>query len=210
MSKSFIIAGTDTNVGKTILSALLMSVDDSYEYWKPIQSGLQEETDSEAVLRISECDPKRILPEAFRLTQPLSPHLSSRLDGISIEIESLLPPKLDNMIIETAGGVFAPFNNDLFQIDLMMMWNLPVILAARSSLGTINHTLLTIEAFRARDIELEGVVMIGEPNEENEKAVAHYGKTEIIGRIPIISNLNKQNLQATYTEHFGDRLASIR
>src|SRR5689334_9320614 len=105
---SFIIAGTDTNVGKTVLSSLLMAAHDDLSYWKPIQSGLEGETDSQTVQRLSECSNDRILPEAYQLQQPLSPHLSSRRDGIQIEQEKLALPKKEQLIIEAAGGVLVP------------------------------------------------------------------------------------------------------
>jgi len=200
MRKSFIIAGTDTNVGKTVLSSLLMAANDDLYYWKPIQSGLDGETDSQVVRRLSECSAERILPEGYRLQQPLSPHLSARLDGIHIEKEKLQLPKEENMIVETAGGVLTPINEDTLQIDLIKMWSLPVIIAARSSLGTINHSLLTIQALRNNGIEIAGVVMIGDINEENEKAVENYGSVHIIGRIPFVKELNRRSLIEVYND----------
>jgi dethiobiotin synthetase len=202
MSRSFIIAGTDTNVGKTVLSSLLMAANEDLSYWKPIQSGLEEETDSEVVRRLSECSIERIKPEAYKLQRPLSPHLSARLDGITIENDKLTLPKTENIIVEAAGGVLVPINEDTLQIDLIKMWSLPVIIAARSSLGTINHTLLTIEALRKREIEIAGVVMIGDLNEENEKAITIYGEVEIFGRIPMVKELNKKSWIRIYNENF--------
>lgn len=202
MSKSFIIAGTDTYVGKTVLSSVLMAAHDDLVYWKPIQSGLQEETDSETVQRLSQCGEARILPEAYKLQQPLSPHLSARLDGVSIALEKLENPAIEHLIIETAGGVLTPISEKILQIDLIKMWSIPVLLATRSSLGTINHSLLTIDALRRRDIEIAGVVMIGEINAENENAVHYYGNIEILGRIPPIQNLHRKALSDIYTDHF--------
>ncbi len=200
MSRSLTIVGTDTNVGKTVLSALLMSAHEDLSYWKPIQSGLEEETDSEVVKRISECSDERILPEVYRLKKPLSPHLSARLDGVHIDISKLQKPREDNIIIEAAGGVLVPINEDTLQIELIKMWGLPVLIASRSSLGTINHSLLTIEALRKREIEIAGVVMIGDMNEENEKAVEKYGKVKIIGKIPFIKDLNRNNLKQIFSQ----------
>jgi dethiobiotin synthetase len=202
MAKSFIVAGTDTNVGKTVLSSLLMAVHEDLYYWKPIQSGLEEETDSEVVRRLSECNTDRILPEAYNLQKPLSPHLSSRLDGIQIEKEKLSLPQKEKLIVEIAGGVLVPINDDLLQIDLIKMWGLPVFIAARSTLGTINHSLLTVEALRNRDIEIAGVVMIGDINEENEKAVEKYGAVNILGRIPLVQELSKKSLTQVYDDNF--------
>jgi dethiobiotin synthetase len=208
MSTSFIICGTDTNVGKTVLSATLMAASDELYYWKPIQSGLEGETDSEVVRRLSGSNKERILPEAYRLTQPLSPHLSARLDGLHIETAKLLPPRKDHIIIETAGGVLVPINDDTLQIDLIKMWSLPVIIAARSSLGTINHSLLTIKALRENAVDIAGFVMIGEINHENENAVEYYGGIKRIGRIPPLEILSRNSLQQIWKEHF--ELAIIR
>jgi len=202
VSKSFIIVGTDTNVGKTVLSSLLMAVHDDLCYWKPIQSGLEEETDSQVLQRLSECKKERIYPEAYRLQRPLSPHLSARLDGIRIEKDRLSLPQKENIIVETAGGVHVPINESTLQIDLIKMWSLPVIIATRSSLGTINHTLLTIEALRNREVEIAGVVMIGDMNEENEKAIEFYGKVKVSGRVPFVEELQKKILIQIYTDLF--------
>jgi dethiobiotin synthetase len=208
MSRSFIIAGTDTNVGKTVLSSLLMSAHDDLYYWKPIQSGLEEETDSQIVQRLSECNADRIFPEAYKLRQPLSPHLSSRLDGVHIEKEKLSLPRKKNIIVETAGGVLTPISETRLQIDLIKMWSLPVLIAARSSLGTINHTLLTIEVLRKRDIEIAGVVMIGEVNDENKKAVEFYGKVKVVGKILQMKEMDRANLKEVYHKYY--ELANLR
>jgi len=185
-----------------------MAANDNLCYWKPIQSGLDGETDSQVVRRLSECGTERILPEGYRLHQPLSPHLSARLDGIHIEKEKLQLPKKNNLIVETAGGVLTPIDEDTLQIDLIKMWSLPVIIAARSSLGTINHTLLTIETLRNRGVEIAGIVMIGEINIENERAIADYGKVQIIGRIPVLKDFKREALKEIYGKHF--ELAILR
>jgi dethiobiotin synthetase len=202
MNGQYIIAGTDTNIGKTILSALLMASVDGLSYWKPIQSGLQEETDTEVVRRVSECSEDRIIPEGYRLTQPLSPHLSARLDGVAIDAEKLIVPDRSPLIIEMAGGLMVPLTDTMLQIELMKRWNLPVILATRSSLGTINHTLLSLEAMRSRRIAIAGVVVIGEENAENEKAIEKIGHIGLIGRIRPIGQLSRSSLRAEFAEQF--------
>jgi dethiobiotin synthetase len=195
-----IIAATDTNVGKTLLSAMILSSRDEYRYWKPIQSGTIDETDSETVKRISECSDERIIPEAYIFSEPLSPHLASRLDGINIDTARLQPPDEPNVVIELAGGVLVPVTDTLLQADLIARWNIPVVLATRSSLGTINHTLLTVEALRKRQISIAGCVMIGDPNPENERAVTLFGAVTMIGRIPIIRKITKRSLQNIYND----------
>ena len=197
--RGVIVAGTDTGVGKTVLSAYLMSAIPDARYWKPVQSGLLEETDSETVARISECDLSRILPEAYRLTQPLSPHLSARLDGIEIDKANLRLPQCEEfLVVETAGGVLVPLRDDLLQIEMLREWGLPVIIAARSTLGTINHTLLTIEALRKRSIEIMGVVAIGLLNEENENAIQYYGSVSVIGRLGPIGPIDRHSLLSSF------------
>ena len=197
--RGVIVAGTDTGVGKTVLSAFLMSAMPDALYWKPIQSGLLEETDSETVARLSQCDPSRIVPEAYRLTQPLSPHLSARLEGIRIDAAKLSLPNNDEfLIVETAGGVLVPLLEDLLQIEMVREWGLPVIIAARSTLGTINHTLLTIEALRARATEIFGVVTIGPLNPENENAIQEYGNVTVIGRICPMSLIDHRSILSAF------------
>ena len=197
-----VIAGTDTNVGKTVLSALLMAANEIFYYWKPVQSGLEDETDSEAVRRMSECNPSRIVPEAYKLTRPLSPHLSSRFDGVTIDANNLRLPEQEHLVVELAGGVLVPMNEDTLQIDITSKWDLPVVVVTRSSLGTINHTLLTLEALRKRNIEIAGCVTIGEFNPENEQAIERYGATTILGRVPPLGKLEKKTLLQVYNEEF--------
>jgi dethiobiotin synthetase len=197
-----VIAGTDTNVGKTVLSALLMSANDSFYYWKPVQSGLEGETDSAVIQRLSSCEPSRILQESYKLNHPLSPHVSARLDGVVINTNNFHLPEKDDLIIELAGGILVPMNDETLQIDIVAKWGLPVVVATRSSLGTINHTLLTLEALRKRNIRVAGCVPIGEFNPENEKAIETYGKTSVLGRIPPLGRLEKTALSQVYNDEF--------
>lgn len=197
--RGLIVAGTDTGVGKTLLSALLMSVLPDSEYWKPIQSGMLEETDAEAVARLSECAPNRILPERYKLTQPLSPHLSARLDGVEIDTSQLELPKTDGLlIVELAGGMLVPLREGVLQIEMLKQWCLPVVVAARSTLGTINHTLLTLEALRLRNVKVAGIVTIGETNTENERAIRSFGDVPIVGRITTMQEYNKLTLLSAF------------
>ncbi len=202
MNNSFIICGTDTNVGKTVLSSLLMAAHDELYYWKPIQSGLEEETDSETVRRLSGVDNSRILPEAYKLQRPLSPHLSARLDGITLDRKNLQLPNERPLIVETAGGVLVPINDELLQIELIKRWNLPVLIASRTTLGTISHTLLTIKALRDHAIEIAGVVLLGVPNEENKKAIEQYGKVGVLATIPPMQTIDRATLREVYQNEF--------
>jgi dethiobiotin synthetase len=199
--KSIIISGTDTEVGKTVLSAMLMASLPEYSYWKPIQSGTVDGTDSKTVQSLSGCSSERILSETYVFSQPLSPHLAARIDSKTIESAELHLPNVAPLIIEGAGGLMVPLANDLLFIDIFKSWNLPVLLACRSGLGTINHTLLSIEALRNREIPLLGCVLIGEPNPENEKAIEYYGKKKVLGRIPPITSFTAETLRGTFNQH---------
>ena len=151
MSKAYIVAGTDTGMGKTTVAAMLVLALDA-SYWKPIQSGAEEGTDRQRVQALTQLPDDRLLPERYVLSQPLSPHRAAELDGIEIEAEALALPALDRtLVIEGAGGLMVPVTRNKLQIDVFADWSLPIILCARTALGTINHTLLSIEALRGRD-----------------------------------------------------------
>lgn len=195
--KGFFVTGTDTGVGKTVASACLVAAlrqTDDVCYWKPVQTGIEEDDDTAMVAALAECSGDEIFAEGIRLERPLSPHLSARLAGARISIEEILAtasraPRESLMIVEGAGGVLVPLNEREMMIDLIRDLNLPAIITARSGLGTINHTLLTIEALRLRGIGIAGVLMNGEQNEENRRAIESYGKTRVIAEIPPFARL---------------------
>ena len=201
--KSFIVSGTDTGIGKTLLSAMIMAALPEYYYWKPIQSGIVDGADSESVWRLSNCSRERILPEAYIFSQPLSPHAAAAIDGVTIMKEKLRKPDPSPLLIEGAGGLLVPLKEELLFIDMFKFWRLPVLLACRSGLGTINHTLLSIEALRKREIPILGCVLIGEHNPSNENAIEHYGTVPVIGRIPILTSVEMENLQRIFNSHFS-------
>ncbi|MER9927561.1 dethiobiotin synthase, partial [Mesorhizobium sp. M0048] len=137
MTKRIVITGTDTGIGKTVFSAGLAGLLDGF-YWKPVQSGLDGETDSEVVARLAGLPSGRVLPEAYRLKSPLSPHRSAEIDDVSIEAADLSFPVLPTpLVIEGAGGLMVPLNRRTRFIDIFEQWQLPVILCARTALGTI-------------------------------------------------------------------------
>jgi len=194
-----IVAGTDTGIGKTVLAAMLALALDGY-YWKPVQSGTEDETDSQAVQRMAGLPPSRILPEGYRLALPLSPDQSARHDGVRVDPAELPLPRVDRpLVIEGAGGLLVPLNDELLQIDLFAAWGAPVVLAARSGLGTLNHTLLSIEALRRRGMALLGVVMIGPENRGNRDSLERWGGTPILGAIPPLDRLDRHSLLDAYT-----------
>jgi dethiobiotin synthetase len=163
-----IVAGTDTNVGKTIVSSLLVSKLDAH-YWKPVQCGdLDTGGDSATVKKLSGMKANRIIPEAYRLKLPASPNQAAAAEGITIDKENLkLPNHEGALVVELAGGLMVPLRDDWLQIDQVKVWNLPVVLVARSGLGTLNHTLLSIEALENRNIKVATLILNGEKHEEN-------------------------------------------
>jgi dethiobiotin synthetase len=193
MTPRLIVTGTDTGVGKTVFSAALAGALGAV-YWKPIQSGLSEETDSQAVLRLSGLSETRVLPEAYRLKTPVSPHLAAELDGVAIDPEAL--------VVEGAGGLLVPLTREMTYIDVFGRWGAPVVLCARTTLGTINHTLLSIEALRARGIPLLGVAFMGEENLDSERIIVEMGHVRRLGRLPHLETLTVETLRAAFDRHF--------
>lgn len=189
------VTGTDTDVGKTIASAWLMLHLDA-DYWKPVQSGLDDESDAAAVQRLTGADDDRFHPNAYALPEPLSPHESARRAGVEIEMTRFRLPETDRpLIVEGAGGLMVPLNDSAFVIDLIAELALPAILVCRSTLGTINHSLLSIEAMRRRGLPLAGVVLNGPPTPHNRAAIESYGKARVIAEIPPLAPLTTEALR---------------
>ncbi|RAZ83073.1 ATP-dependent dethiobiotin synthetase BioD [Mesorhizobium hawassense] len=202
MTVQIVITGTDTGIGKTVFAAGLTALLDGI-YWKPVQSGTASETDSEIVSLLAGLSADRVLPEAWRLTEPLSPHRAAELDGVEIDALALaLPPTERPLIVEGAGGLMVPLNRHTLYIDVFARWNAPVILCARTALGTINHTLLSIEALRARSIPLLGVVFIGDLVVDTQKTIVQMGKVRVLGRLPFLRSLTPGTLSASMQELF--------
>ena len=206
MTPRFVVSGTDTGIGKTVFAAGLAGALGA-RYWKPVQSGLEDETDSQTVARLSGLPSGHIVPEAYRLTAPLSPHLSARIDGIEIDIGKLLPPECKGpLVIEGAGGLLVPLTATTVFADVFAPWRIPVILCARTALGTINHTLLSLEALRHRAIPICGVAFIGPENADTQATIATIGQVDILGRLPMLDNLTRESLAQAFRENFDTRL----
>jgi dethiobiotin synthase len=200
----FFITGTDTGVGKTVVSALLCSVLDAI-YWKPIQTGVRQGTDSKTVMRLAKLSRDRVLPEAYRFSPPVSPHVAAFRAGVHISLRNIRRPRLaapGNLIVEGAGGVLVPINNTQFMTDLMRHLNLPVLLVTRTSLGTINHTLLSLAALRNAKLNIQGVIMVGKLNHDNREAIEHYGETPVLGTVPILDRINRKALLDVFRRSF--------
>ena len=192
-----IVSGTDTGIGKTVLAAAIAAATGS-AYWKPIQSGTLDDSDTANVQRLGV---ETVHPEAYRLTQPLSPHRAAELDGVVIDPEALTPPD-GAIIVEGAGGVLVPVTRRLLFADLFGRWRMPVVLAARTTLGTINHSLLSIEALRARRVPIRGIVFVGDGNVDNETTIAKISGVRRLGRLPWIDPLDAESLARAFATHF--------
>jgi dethiobiotin synthetase len=196
---AFVVTGTDTGIGKTVFAAGLAGALGA-AYWKPIQSGLDDGADAETVARLANVE---VLPEAYRLTQPLSPHRAAELDGVTIDPDRLAAPRRRPLVIEGAGGVLVPVTRELPFANLFARWELPVVLVARTALGTINHSLLSIEALRARGVPIAGIAYVGEANEDNEATIAALGGVRRLGRLPRLDPLTRDTLAAAFAAHFA-------
>jgi len=193
----FVVTGTDTGIGKTIFSAALAQATRA-PYWKPIQSGLEEETDSEIVARLAGVP---IRPEAYRLVTPASPHIAAEIDGVNIEVEKLTPPP-GNLIVEGAGGALVPVTRTTLYADLFAKWQVPVIVYARTALGTINHSLLTIEALKSRGVPIHGLAFLGDAVEDSEAIISEISGVRRLGRLPIVDPLTPEKLAAAFSANF--------
>jgi len=203
MSQRIVVTGTDTGIGKTIFSAGLADLLGA-SYWKPIQAGLEGETDSQLVARLANLSADRIVPEGYRLRTPASPHYSAEIDGVRIDADSLDPPDTGErpLVIEGAGGLMVPLTGGTLYIDVLERWRLPVVLCASTALGTINHSLLSIEALRKREISILGIAFIGERNAETQSAIREIGRVRWLGRLPWLSSLTPDALQAAFKASF--------
>lgn len=202
MNLRLVITGTDTGIGKTVFSSALADALDAC-YWKPIQSGIEEETDSETVLRLSQIPPQRTFPEAWRLKTPVSPHLSAEIDKVTLDPRTLEPPVTNSpLIIEGAGGLLVPLTRHETFADVFARWQIPAILCSRTGLGTINHTLLSLEAMRKRHIPVFGIAFIGDPHLDTQRIIAELGEVRILGRLPNLKPLTPESLRQSFREHF--------
>ncbi len=185
------ISGTDTNIGKTIISAWLC-LHTKYAYFKPIQTGSLEQLDSKVVSDLS--TDIQIYPEIYLYKTPVSPHLAAILEKQEIDISKIKLPNHKNLIIEGAGGLLVPLNKKYFIIDLIFYLDIPVILVASSRLGTINHTLLSLEELKRRNINTLGVIINGEPNQDIVDSIEYYGNVKVLAQFPLIKGIDINTL----------------
>lgn len=193
MAQGFFVTGTDTGVGKTIASTWL-SLHTSSLYWKPIQTGISvDPMDRDMVAEIIGIE--QTLPTPFVYKEPLAPLHAAEIENTTVPIEDIVLPQGDHsLVVEGAGGVMVPITSTFFMTDLMAKLNLPIVVVARTTLGTINHTLLTLEALKRRSLPVAGIIFIGPNNTHGQRAIEHYGDVPIIGHIPILDDISKDNL----------------
>lgn len=204
MENNYIIAGTDTDIGKTVFAASLVGALGG-QYWKPIQSGI-ETHDTDIVKLLSGLPDTHFYDEAYVLSAPLSPHRAAELDKVDIDIANIVPPQTNqSLIIELAGGLMVPITRDVLQIDMIKQWTIPVILCARTELGTINHTLLSIEALKIRGLNLHGIAFIGDENKDNIKTIGDFTGVKILGCLPLLDDLNARTLSNAFKQNFNQK-----
>lgn len=198
--KAFFVTGTDTDVGKTFVCAVLMA-GLAAGYWKPVQSGIDEGSDTEWIKRVTGLPAPRFFPERWRLNAPLSPHAAAKRDGVRIALSDFSLPDfkpMPHLIVEGAGGLMVPINEEHFMLDLIRHLGLPVLLVARSTLGTINHTLLSLAQLERSGLDVFGVVLNGPKNAGNRRAIEHYGGSPVIAEIEPLKTIDPQCLAAAY------------
>jgi len=209
--KGIFVTGTDTGVGKTVAAAALMHRfrgAGPLRYWKPIQTGVEIDDDTAIVRRLGACSEEEIFDHGVRLPKPVSPHLAAQWAGQRIdlaELRELVGGDGDGTtwIVEGAGGVLVPINETQTMVDWIACLALPVLVVARSGLGTINHTLLTLEALQVRRLRVAGVMMIGEPNADNRAAIEQYGRVRVVGEMPFLTPLDPGLLAAWSVTHLN-------
>ena len=203
--KPVIITGTDTDIGKTVFAAGLTHALQA-QYWKPVQAGLDGETDSQTVARLSGA---QTLPEAYRLIRPASPHLAAEAEGIEIDPARLALPQVSGpLVIEAAGGLMVPLNRRVLFFHVIADWQAPVILCARTALGTINHSLLSLAALRLAGCNVLGIAFIGDTNPAVERTICDFGAVVHLGCLPKLAPLTRDTLMQAFATHID--LATIR
>jgi dethiobiotin synthetase len=197
-----VVTGTDTDVGKTVFAAALTAALGA-SYWKPVQAGTDDGTDRQRVARLAGIAPDRILPEAYSLATPCSPHRAAEIDGVTIDLDRLALPQVTGpLVVEGAGGVLVPIVGTTTFADLFARWQRPVVLVARTALGTINHSLLSIEALRARGVPIRGIAFIGDAVPDSEATIVRLGDTRRLGRLPFVPNLTPDALARAFAAAF--------
>lgn len=190
MNSRFFVSGIGTDVGKTVASAILCKALDA-AYWKPIQSGNIISSDKETIRDLCGSD-QLIFDEVYSLREPLSPHTAARIESVEIDASSMnIPDYKGNLIIEGAGGLMVPLTRDFLFSDWLTKNSLSVILVSRHYLGSINHTMLSLEFMKSKEIQITGVLFIGKDNDHNEALICERFEIRNLGNIPEVNTVNK-------------------
>jgi dethiobiotin synthetase len=192
VSRGVVVAGIGTEVGKTVVSAILCEVMRA-RYWKPIASGSDDgPAESVTVAGLLKNGAERIFSERYLLRKSLSPHVAAALDGVEVSLDQFSLPVCDApLVVELAGGIMVPLNDRETNLDLIQRLGLPVVVVSRHYLGSINHTLLTLSALRARNVSVKGIVFNGEELPDTERIVTSMGDVPVIGRVPTLGDVSQ-------------------
>lgn len=200
MNSKYVIAGIGTGVGKTLVSAILTEALRA-DYWKPVQAGDLENSDTLTVRQFVSNSGSIFHPEAYRLNTPMSPHASAQMDGITIDLTRISPPKTNNiLLIELAGGLMVPLNDKSLNVDLLDAWKIPVVLVSQNYLGSINHTLLSSEILKSRKVPVHGIIFNGAENKSSESFILNYTRLNCLARIPDLNNPDKEVIKTLAAE----------
>ncbi|WP_317898954.1 dethiobiotin synthase [Aurantibacillus circumpalustris] len=190
--RTIVIAGIGTEVGKTVVSAVLVEALQA-DYWKPIQAGDLEHSDTLKVQKLVSSKQSFFHSEKYRLNTPMSPHAAAEIDSTEINLKALnIPETKNNLIIELAGGLMVPLNSEKLNLDLLKSWMVPVILVSKNYLGSINHTLLSLEVLKTNKVPVLGIIFNGIENKSTEEFILNYSNMHCIGRIEELPELNKK------------------
>tara|TARA_Y100000589_G_scaffold78447_1_gene72131 strand:- start:22 stop:693 length:672 start_codon:yes stop_codon:yes gene_type:complete len=206
-----VVCGTDTDVGKTVVSALLVQGLNAI-YWKPVQSGLEAGGDRERIMRLIDLPSDRWIKEAYAFHAAVSPHWAAELEDTRLDPKRLTLPPIGArpLVVETAGGLHVPLTRTWQQIDQLQEWMLPVVLVARSGLGTLNHTLLSLEALRNRRIPVIGLILNGPAHADNPRTLAEIGDVPVLAELPPLHPLNRETLQdAWHKQELGPKFEAF-
>lgn len=190
-----IISGIGTDVGKTVVSAIFTTLLNG-DYWKPIECGDEKKSDSRQMVDLIDTARHHIHPSAYSLKAHFSPHHAARLEGVTIDMESIIPPETTRpLVIESVGGIFVPLTMNLLSFDLFRSWDCRWVIVSKHYLGSINHTLLTIDSLKQRQIAISGLIFNGEPNPDSESVIQEISQLPILGRLLPEQNINSQIIQ---------------
>lgn len=203
--KKYFVSGIGTEIGKTIVSAIFVEALKA-DYFKPIQAGDLDNSDTSKVQKLVTNNLSYFHSETYRLNTPMSPHAAAEIDNVKIDLEKIcIPQTQNNIIVEGAGGLMVPLNEKHLMIDLIQHLDIPVVLVSKNYLGSINHTILSIESLQKRDINIAGIVFNGKENNTTEEYILDYCKVDLIGRVDEEKFINQQIIK-----HYADKFKNTK